>query len=98
MLKKAAILTSAAAAATFALAPLAHAADGGGKFNDNNVNVDTQVSCENGSQNPGTATSPLTPLIGVITGSLGSAKEEGDHQNQTLSPYVNKCANQKGDD
>jgi hypothetical protein len=97
MLKKAAILTSAAAAATFALAPLAHASDdpSDGAFSNNNVNVDTNVECENG--NAPVTTSPLGQLVGTIGGALGSATYGGDHQNQTLSPYVNKCGNQKSD-
>jgi len=33
--------------------------------------------------------------VGTIGGALGSATYGGDHQNQTLSPYVNKCGNQK---
>jgi hypothetical protein len=96
MLKKAAIFATTAAAATFALAPLAHASGDpeDGAFSNNNVNVDTNVECENGNT---TASTPGTGLIGTIGGALGTLSYGGDHQNQTLSPYVNKCGNQKSD-
>jgi hypothetical protein len=97
MLKKAAILTSTAAAAALALAPLAHASgdDEDPPVTGNYISFGNTIDCSNynGTSNGGaSALAPVQPLTNALGGILGAGQYTKSTQaGSVASPQNTHC-------